>query len=115
MFQSLIHDYTLWRCKIGRISRTCGQNAATLHAGLLLQQCSKRFMDLKDFLPNLEMDEIDDLMLTTSEVRKIEALCTRFEHMDSVTKALQSDNVKIVKVSPILIGLTLTIFYTIIL
>ncbi len=40
-------------------------------------------------------------MLTTSEVRKIEALCTRFEHLDSATKALQSDNVKIVKVSPI--------------
>ncbi len=49
------------------------------------------------------MDEIDDLMLTTSEVRKTEALCTRFEHLDSVTKALQSDNVKIVKVSPILL------------
>ncbi len=55
----------------------------------------KRFMDLKDFLPNLEMDEIDDLMLTTSEVRKIEALCTRFEYLDSVTKALQSDNCQI--------------------
>ncbi len=53
--------------------------------------------------PNLEMEEIDDLMLTTSEVRKIEALCTRFELLDSVTKALQSDNVKIVKVSPILL------------
>ncbi len=49
------------------------------------------------------MDEIDDLMLTTSEVRKIEALCTRYEHLDSVTKALQSDNVKIVKESPILL------------
>ncbi len=104
MFLSLIHDYyPIAAAKLAGISRTCGQNAATLHAGLLLQQCFKRFMDLKDFLPNLEMDEIDDLMLTTSEVRKIEALCTTFEHLDSVTKALQSEYVKIVKVSPVLL------------
>ncbi len=65
---------TLLRLQNCGISRTCGQNAASLHAGLLLQQLHfKRYMDLKDFLPNLEMDEIDDLMLTTSEVRKIEA------------------------------------------
>ncbi len=102
MFLSLIHDYypiaaaklrdfTNLRAKCSNITRW-SSTAAML----------KRFMDLKDFLPNLELDEIDDLMLTTSEVRKIEALCTRFEHLDSVTKALQSDNVKIVKVSPIL-------------
>ncbi len=41
-------------------------------------------------------------------------LCTRFEHLDSVTKACQSDNVKIVKSESNIIGLALTIFYTII-
>ncbi len=55
----------------------------------------KRFVHLKEFLPKLEMDEIDDLILTTSEIRKIEALCARFEHVDSVTKALHSDNVNL--------------------
>ncbi len=53
----------------------------------------------------------DDLMLTTSEVRKIEALCTRFEHLDSVTKALQSDNVKIVQVKSNIIGLNFDLFF----
>ncbi len=63
---------TLLRLQTCGISRTCGQNAASLHAGLSTAAMLKRFMDLKDFLPNLEMDEIDDLMLNTSEVRKIE-------------------------------------------
>ncbi len=57
MFLSSIHDYYPIAAAKLRDSRTCGQNAASLHASLLLQQCSKRFMDLKDFLPNLEMDE----------------------------------------------------------
>ncbi len=56
------------------------------------------------------MGEIDDLMLTTSEVRKIEALCTRFEHLDSVTKALQSDKCQNSQSESNIIGLTLTIF-----
>ncbi len=54
---------------------------------------------LEEFLPKLEMDETDDLMLTTFEIRKIEALCTRFEHLNSVTKALQSDNVNLAEAS----------------
>ncbi len=41
----------------------------------------------------LEMDGIDDLILTASEIRKLEALCTIVEHLYSVTKALQSDNI----------------------
>ncbi len=40
MFLSSIHDYYLLRLQNCGISRTCGQNAASLHAGLLLQQCS---------------------------------------------------------------------------
>ncbi len=53
----------------------------------------KQYVDLKGFLPKLEMDEIDDLILTTSEVRKMDAPCIKFEHLDS--EAFQTANVNL--------------------
>ncbi len=79
---AILRDFTHLRAKCSNVTRS-SSTAAML----------KRFFPFERILPKLEMDEIGNL--TTSEIRKIEELCTRFEHLDSVTKALHSDNVNL--------------------
>ena len=52
----------------------------------------ERYMKLKEFLPQLCLDDVDDLLPTAREDREIEALLERLADLDSVTKALQQEN-----------------------
>lgn len=48
----------------------------------------KRFLDLYDVLPNLDMPEIDDLLPDTLTPKIVETLCKRHAEMDSITMRL---------------------------
>ncbi len=49
----------------------------------------KRYVQLRDFLPSLRSNELDTLTLNVSENRRIDALISRLDPLQSVTKALQ--------------------------
>jgi len=58
----------------------------------------KRFLELREAITNIEEDEIDVLMPSTRNVRKVENLCETFGALDSVTKALQDDSIDLADV-----------------
>ncbi len=49
----------------------------------------RRFIELKEYIPQLEIDDVDVLMSTITEIRKIEGLFSKLSQLDGVTKALQ--------------------------
>jgi len=51
----------------------------------------KRYQELKEFIGKVEIEDIDDLILTTRENRKVDELCAKFQELESVTKYLQSN------------------------
>ncbi len=83
MFLSLIHDYyPIATAKIAGFHALAGKMQQ--HYTLVFYCSNAQTINgFERFSSKSRMDEIDDLMLTTSEVRKIEALCTRFEHLDA--------------------------------
>lgn len=59
----------------------------------------KRFMELKYFLPELKMQDIDLLMLTTVQLHTIEKLNEVHAELDVVTKKLQEEKSSLADVS----------------
>ena len=45
-------------------------------------QMLDRYLKLKDYIEQLEIDELDELALTTREVRQIEKVCTKLQQLD---------------------------------
>ncbi len=58
----------------------------------------RRFMDIKDILPKLEIEEIDLLIPPLAAVREIEKLCNIFEELDAVKKELQRNDLNLADV-----------------
>lgn len=54
-----------------------------------------RYTELREYLPMLESDEIDMLLLTASENRKLESLLNIINPLESVTKTLQEESTSI--------------------
>ena len=54
-----------------------------------------RYTQLKEFLPSLHLDEVDDLLLTTRKDREIDQLLEMLTDLDSVTKALQEERLSV--------------------
>lgn len=52
----------------------------------------KRYMQIREFLPELGSEDLDDLALSVPETRKIEQLMDRLKTVDSVTKELQAES-----------------------
>lgn len=50
-----------------------------------------RYREIRQFLPKLNIDEIDDLELTKNRNKEADSLLARLEEMESVPKALQYD------------------------
>lgn len=50
----------------------------------------KRYCDLHSILREIDIDGIEELILTKSEKKKIDELCFIFLDLDSVTKHMQS-------------------------
>lgn len=57
-----------------------------------------RYRELKEFLPKLNSDVIDEISLTTPENRRVDELYEKFTVFESVTKALQKDNTSLADV-----------------
>lgn len=55
----------------------------------------KRFCDLREVLPKLGSETIDDLTPNNTQCRKIEAVLTKLSDLESVTKVLQDDSISI--------------------
>ncbi len=53
----------------------------------------RRYLSILEFLPDLDLEDHDVALLTTREERKVDALCSKYDQLDSMTKALQSDSV----------------------
>lgn len=58
----------------------------------------KRFLELRDVLPQLHIAELDDLMPVRRETQQLELLCSTLSELDSVTKCLQRDNTTMAEV-----------------
>lgn len=54
-----------------------------------------RVLELRLFIRELEIEKFEELIPTVSQYAKIKDLCQIFEHLDSVTKALQRDKVTV--------------------
>lgn len=54
----------------------------------------KRFIEIREFLPNLKNEELDKIIPTPQFGRKVEKLCKHMEIIESVTKELQSEKTK---------------------
>lgn len=57
----------------------------------------KRYIEIKEYLPQLELPEIDELLLSDQDDLTIERLCQKFANLDSVTIALQDNSTTISK------------------
>lgn len=53
----------------------------------------KRYLDRQDVLPRLQVQDIDELLLTERQSEEVEEICIVFHGMDTTTKGLQLDNV----------------------
>jgi hypothetical protein len=51
-----------------------------------------RYTQIKEFLPRLEINEIDDLVLSEKENRDIDSLLEELKNLESVSKTLQNDS-----------------------
>lgn len=55
----------------------------------------KRYIDIKDVLPELGMPEIDDLLLIEEDHIQVVSTCKKLEDIDSITKKLQDPTISI--------------------
>lgn len=55
----------------------------------------KRYVELRSSLFQLEDNLLDAVLLGERDERRIDILCGKFEHLDSVNKVLQSDSMKL--------------------
>lgn len=55
----------------------------------------KRYQELREFLPNMDESEIDDIALTNAENRNLDKLMPSLKDLESVTKRLQERNVTV--------------------
>lgn len=52
-----------------------------------------RYLEIKEFLPELDIEDLDGMLPTAREVKSVEKLCAQFKDLDAVTKKLQSEDV----------------------
>jgi hypothetical protein len=50
-----------------------------------------RYIKIRDFLPLLEINELDELLLTVSENCEIDSICEEMKDFKSISKTLQQD------------------------
>ncbi len=52
-----------------------------------------RYQDIKEYIPDLQIDEMIDLIPTPREERTLERLLNQFQVFDSITKVLQRSSI----------------------
>ena len=75
--------------------RALGANTTRWSSTFVMLQ---RYLDIKEFITQLDIPGIETLMLSPAEDKKIENLCVKLSELDSVTKALQSNTIPFYKV-----------------
>ena len=73
----------------------CVQRRRTLLDGALDFNMCHRFIQIREHLGRLGSDEADEIALYSSENRKVDKLLQQLKSLESVTKALQSDEITI--------------------
>ncbi len=56
-------------------------------------QTLKRFLQIKEILPQLNIGDLDSMILNAPDTRNLEWLCDEFTHLDEIKKALQKVDV----------------------
>ncbi len=49
----------------------------------------RRYAEIRDYMTQVELDDIDDLLLTPRQDKAIDRVKLRFADLDTITKALQ--------------------------
>jgi hypothetical protein len=50
-----------------------------------------RYTKIRDFLPLLEINELDELLLTVRQNREIDSICEEMKYFEAILKAFQQD------------------------
>lgn len=89
-----LRQHTHLRAKCHNVTRW-SSTASMLH----------RFQKIKEFIPELGIEEVIDIMPTSREQRTIERLTAQFVDFDSVTKSLQRDDISLAEVRTLFDGM----------
>jgi len=55
----------------------------------------RRYAELRDYIGDVEIDGLDEMLLSVRENKPLDKFCSSFTDMDSITKALQSNQITI--------------------